>query len=116
MATMKKATKKARRLLKREVMYIWCRLQRLDIDVMKAFVGKKVEAVEFHVACTEANDMGTPHAFEQARKDEDVFEGCFLRAVQGTQHRCRTFQSPPCCAVPESRHLSLLNTVNTRKQ
>ena len=43
--------KKARRLLKREVMFIRRRLQGLDLDIMEAFVVKEVEAVEFHVTC-----------------------------------------------------------------
>ena len=45
------ATKKTRRLLKKEVMFTSRRLQKLDLDVMEAFVVKDVEAVESHVAC-----------------------------------------------------------------
>ena len=44
-------TKKTRRLLKKEVMFTSRRLQKLDLDVMEAFVMKKMEAVESHVAC-----------------------------------------------------------------
>ena len=44
-------TKKTRRLLKKEVMFTSRRLQKLDLDVMEAFVVKDVEAVESHVAC-----------------------------------------------------------------
>jgi len=44
-------TKKTRRLLKKEVMFTSRRLQRLDLDVMEAFVMKEMEAVESHVAC-----------------------------------------------------------------
>jgi len=36
---------------KKEVMFTSCRLQKLDLDVMEAFVVKEVEAVELHVAC-----------------------------------------------------------------
>ena len=45
------ATKKTRRLLKKEVMFTSRCLQKLDLDVMEAFVVKDVEAVESHVAC-----------------------------------------------------------------
>ena len=47
MATMKKT----RRLLKKEVMFISRRLQKLDLDIMEAFVVKEVETLELHVAC-----------------------------------------------------------------
>ena len=43
--------KKTRRLLKKEVMFTSRRLQKLDLDVMEAFIVKDVEAVESHVAC-----------------------------------------------------------------
>jgi len=43
-------SKKIKRLLKKEVMFTPCRLQKLDSDVMEACV-KEVEAVESHVAC-----------------------------------------------------------------
>ena len=45
------ATKKTRRLVKKEVMFTSRRLQKLDLDVMEAFVVKEMEAVESHVAC-----------------------------------------------------------------
>jgi len=44
-------TKKTRRLLKKEVMFTSCRLQKLDLDVMEVFVVKEMEAVESCVAC-----------------------------------------------------------------
>ena len=44
-------TKKTRRLLKKEVMFTSRRLQKLDLDVMEAFVVKEMEAVESYVAC-----------------------------------------------------------------
>jgi len=44
-------TKKTRRLLKNEVMFTSRHLQKLDLDVMEAFVVKEMEAVESHVAC-----------------------------------------------------------------
>ena len=44
-------TKKTRRLLKKEVMFTSCRLQKLGLDVMEAFVVKEVEAVESHIVC-----------------------------------------------------------------
>ena len=44
-------TKKTRRLLKNEVMFPSRCLQKLDLDVMEAFVVKEMEAVESHVAC-----------------------------------------------------------------
>ena len=44
-------TKKTRRLLKKEVMFTSRHLQKLDLDVMEAFVVKEMEAVESHVAC-----------------------------------------------------------------
>ena len=44
-------TKKTRRLLKKEVMFTSHRLQKLDLDVVEAFVVKEMEAVESHVAC-----------------------------------------------------------------
>jgi len=44
-------TKKTRHLLKKEVMFTLHRLQKLDLDVMEAFVVKEMEAVESHVAC-----------------------------------------------------------------
>ena len=45
------ATKKTRRLLKKEVIFTSRRLQELDLDVMEAFVVREVEAVESHVVC-----------------------------------------------------------------
>jgi len=45
------STKKTRRLLKKEVMFTSRCLQKLDLDVMEAFVVKEMEAVESHVAC-----------------------------------------------------------------
>lgn len=47
--------KNTRYLPKREVMYLSHCLQGLDVDLMKAFVVKKVEAVEFQVTCREAS-------------------------------------------------------------
>ena len=44
-------TKKTRRLLKKEVMFTSRRLQKLDLDIVEAFVVKEVEAMESHVAC-----------------------------------------------------------------
>ena len=44
-------TKKTRRLLKKEVMFTLHRLQKLDVDVMEAFVVKEMEVVESHAAC-----------------------------------------------------------------
>ena len=44
-------TKKTRRLLKKEVMFTSRSLQKLDLDVMEAFVMKEMEAVESHVGC-----------------------------------------------------------------
>ena len=43
-------TKKTRRLLKKEVMFTSRHLQKLDLDVMEAFVVKEMEAVESHLA------------------------------------------------------------------
>ena len=44
-------TKKTRCQLKKEVMFTSRCLQKLDLDVMEAFVVKEMEAVESHVAC-----------------------------------------------------------------
>jgi len=44
-------TKKTRGLLKKEVMFTSRCLQKLDLDVMEAFVVKEMEAVESYVAC-----------------------------------------------------------------
>jgi len=44
-------TKKTRRLLKKEVTFTSRRLQKLDLDIMEAFVMKEVKAVESHVVC-----------------------------------------------------------------
>jgi len=41
-------TKKTRRLLKKEVMFTSHCLQKLNLDVMEAFVVKEMEAVESH--------------------------------------------------------------------
>ena len=44
-------TKKNRCPLKQEVMFTSRRLQKLDLDVMEAFVVKEMEVVESHAAC-----------------------------------------------------------------
>jgi len=43
--------KKTRCLLKKEVMFTSRSLQKLDLDVMEAFIVKEMEAVELHIAC-----------------------------------------------------------------
>ena len=45
------ATKKTMCLLNKEVMFTSRGLQKLDLDVMEAFVVKQVEVVESHAVC-----------------------------------------------------------------
>jgi len=45
------ATEITKKTRKKEVMFTSRRLQKLDLDVMEAFVVKEMVAVESHVAC-----------------------------------------------------------------
>ena len=66
-------TKKTRRLLKKEVMFTSRRLQKLDLDVMEAFVVKEMEAVESHDPCT------IQHSDPCTTSNSNECQGCTLR-------------------------------------